>query len=434
MVLLAKFGIGIIVEMAFVYAKTHKNPDANLIESYMPKFVIAGYIEAGQSNLLVKYNELNDKHWPFAFKCNAFNINKDIIAPFDTALNEADLIVNADAIAQDASYNKVEEIMSLTVNGTKFYNGPFSNIRSMCTDLPQNFDHVVGDLLKNQQYFTAIAFRENMQSSIRLLGFIVSDKLENTFNKKISKKVARQVAVKQTKSPTKDATCKSCGKKGHWNRRSKDCLNTTWKKKEPSAYYQVGTTVKTKLASVCPHARLLVSGIRKLIDYNSKLVYIGSMIMNFLLLHLLEQGNVIPVLDSAFVYSCLSLLAGQGSKAPENLKNALVEFKRLLEWNDDIQSRLDSTGFMQVVSYVAKQYETSLRLHIVSHYFKCSKRHLLELISNSRSPFYVNMSLRKRKAILDFIIAKKADPTSDFPSSIKQSADLRKIIDGLLQF
>jgi hypothetical protein len=68
--------------------------------------------------------------------------------------------------------------------------------------------------------------------------------------------------------------------------------------------------------------------------YTTKVMYVGSLFLNYVFLKLLNNGEDIPIIDHTFIYSAFALITDNGKKCPENIQNYFVHFYDQCEINE----------------------------------------------------------------------------------------------------
>ncbi|KAL9536632.1 hypothetical protein MBANPS3_012500 [Mucor bainieri] len=140
-------------------------------------------------------------------------------------------------------------------------------------------------------------------------------------------------------------------------------------------------TIKTALNTVCQYDDVK-NTIRDVCAYATKLVYFGSIFVNYFVLFMMENDIEIPKLDQTLVYTCFSLMADERSKATAEMREAYQQFKNTPVWTNDFQASLRNIQYMKVISYLARTYATSLRLHLADNIEKRTQRYFFTLLSD----------------------------------------------------
>ncbi|CEG68571.1 hypothetical protein RMATCC62417_04808 [Rhizopus microsporus] len=128
-----------------------------------------------------------------------------------------------------------------------------------------------------------------------------------------------------------------------------------------------------------------VTLIQEVVDHITQLIYAGSIFANYYFLELLENGEEPPVVTQNLFYNIFSIFAGQGKHASDSIKKS---FKTFCESTSLTQSDLDkyaSKEYMDIVSSMAKQYETLVRNYVCSTCEDRTLRHVLNVLSEKTS-------------------------------------------------
>lgn len=129
----------------------------------------------------------------------------------------------------------------------------------------------------------------------------------------------------KTNSNTKK-TCPSCGLDTHARSTSNLCTAKKQKKSTHNSDEKKETFfIKCSLKNICRDRRLIDS-IASVTAYTMKVVCIGSLFINYIVLKLLSKGEEVPIIAHTLVYSIFTLVTGNGKKAPKYVQENFVEF------------------------------------------------------------------------------------------------------------
>lgn len=248
---------------------------------------------------------------------------------------------------------------------------------------------------------------------------------------KLDKKSALR-DFKMGKKSDKKKKCSSCGLDNHERKSSSLCLNYKQKeaKSEPEEKEET-FVIKCSLKNVCKD-REFIDAITSVTTYTTKVMFIGSLFINYYFLKVLSNDEDVPVIDHTFIYSVFTLITGNGKKTPTYIKDVFNEFCTECEINQATLKSLTSIGYSSVLSIVCKQYETLVRNHICENHEKRTTRFFLEALSNKSSPFFCkDMSIAKRKSLAHYIYTLKMKQESVWPSSVEKSPHLEDIVKKL---
>lgn len=135
----------------------------------------------------------------------------------------------------------------------------------------------------------------------------------------------------------------------------------------------------------CPR---LIENIAQVTTYTSKVLYIGSLFVNYLVLNMLNKGEDVPITDhTGFIYPAFSIITGNGQKCPEYITNYFTQFKTECEINETIMESLKTIGYSSVITVACKQYETLVKKHVCENHERRSTRLFFELLSDKESTY-----------------------------------------------
>ncbi|KAF1806468.1 hypothetical protein V8B55DRAFT_1372622 [Mucor lusitanicus] len=226
----------------------------------------------------------------------------------------------------------------------------------------------------------------------------------------LSKRQRRRLALHEAQaskasSSSSDKKCR-CGSTTHQTTRYHDCpLRANKMTAVQDDEYCQNFAIKTRLDTVCEYQNIKQT-IRDICARITRLCHFGSMFINFVVLRMLQNEMEIPALNHNFVYTCMSLVAGEGSKATQFMQDTLKQFKTEA-WNEAFTRSLRCTGYMAVVSYVAKSYATFIRLHLAENLEKRTARYLTTLMSDTTSKYYLELLVKNRKSLAQHIWSKR---------------------------
>ncbi|KAI8976743.1 hypothetical protein BDB01DRAFT_701386, partial [Pilobolus umbonatus] len=117
--------------------------------------------------------------------------------------------------------------------------------------------------------------------------------------------------------------------------------------------------IKSSLKATCTSAAFMKS-IDQLVEYTTRVVYVGSLFANHIVLKRVSADENVPIIDQDFEYALFSNLSGNGSKAPKFISQYFEEFKEACQVDKKTLKSLKSIGFATILSISAKQYETTI--------------------------------------------------------------------------
>ncbi|KAI8980904.1 hypothetical protein BDB01DRAFT_707292, partial [Pilobolus umbonatus] len=117
--------------------------------------------------------------------------------------------------------------------------------------------------------------------------------------------------------------------------------------------------IKSSLKATCPSTAFMKS-IDQLVEYTTRVVYVGSLLANYVVLKRVNADKNVPIIDQDFVYAFFSTLSGNGSKAPKCISQYFEEFKEAYQVDKKTLESLKSIGYATILSISAKQYETTI--------------------------------------------------------------------------
>lgn len=253
-------------------------------------------------------------------------------------------------------------------------------------------------------------------------------------SKKIQKKIDKKKALKEFNEQIKSKKpmlCPSCKQTDHSRSTSKLCPYRKEKKviRLKDDDYKVETfTIKSSLKNTCMDARIIKS-INNLVEYTTKVIYVGSLFANYVILKRVDANEDVPIINQDFVYALFSTLSGNGNKAPKFISQYLEEFKKTCQIDEQVLESLKSIGYATILSISAKQYETLIRNHVCENHERRSTRFFLETLSCKTSEFYCRaLTVSQRKSLAHYIYGQRLKEKSRWPSSVERTNALDEIV------
>ena len=182
------------------------------------------------------------------------------------------------------------------------------------------------------------------------------------------------------------------------------------------------------LPNVCNNQQL-VQHIKNLADYTTKILFVGSLFVNFIFIKLLDDGQVIPSIEQSLFTNIFAVMAGNGKKAPHYLKEYFTLFCELITVD---RESLKSINYSIIFSIAGKQYEVLVRNHIHETHERRSITYFLNMMSdNNSSNCCKELPVASRKAFVYFIYKQKQGSEPSWPSSAPCSNYYKEITENI---
>ncbi|KAF7720490.1 hypothetical protein EC973_008073 [Apophysomyces ossiformis] len=204
-------------------------------------------------------------------------------------------------------------------------------------------------------------------------------KAEKAYEKRNAKYEAKaelqQASVHEKLSSGKALRCPTCGGTDHQRSTSKLCKDPTTKRKPPKNFNQT-RVIKASLSNTC-QSTSFVANVRE---------------CRF------------PRSPHQLCYTLFALIAGEAHNADESLKNEFATFQ------ENLESKFKSKGFMTVVSSAAKEYEEAIRNHVCANFQKKTTQYLLICMSDKNDEaFWESSTVKDRNTMAEYMYKKICD-------------------------
>ncbi|CEP08293.1 hypothetical protein [Parasitella parasitica] len=219
-------------------------------------------------------------------------------------------------------------------------------------------------------------------------------------SKKIQKKIDKSRALQEFRlqqKSDKPKLCPSCKQDTHARSTSNLCPNK--KKKEAKLEADEFTkqfVIKTSLKSTCKN-KLFAKNLAQVVEYTNRIIYVGSLFVNFVFLKLLGNGQAIPVIEQNLFAFMFALITGNGKKAPTYLNEYFNDFCELTSLD---REQIKGIGYSSLLNVAAKQYETLVRNYVHETHERRSIMYFLNTMSDENSGNYrKDLPVASRKAL-----------------------------------
>ena len=251
-------------------------------------------------------------------------------------------------------------------------------------------------------------------------------------SKKAQQKIDKQNAFlkfKTEQKALKEVKYPSCGLTTHARSTSNFCPNKNAKVPVCSPDERVKNfVIKMSLPNVCNNQQL-VQHIKNLADYTTKILFVGSLFVNFIFIKLLDDGQVIPSIEQSLFTNIFAVMAGNGKKAPHYLKEYFTLFCELITVD---RESLKNVNFSIIFSIAGKQYEVLVRNYIHETHERRSITYFLNMMSdNNSSNCCKELPVASRKAFVYFIYKQKQGSEPSWPSSAPCSNYYKEITENI---
>ncbi|KAI8997012.1 hypothetical protein BDB01DRAFT_830637 [Pilobolus umbonatus] len=251
-------------------------------------------------------------------------------------------------------------------------------------------------------------------------------------SKKLQKKKDKKVALEEFKMlqrTEKPMLCPTCELTDHSRSTSRLCPYRKERKvvQHNSDEVTETFTIKSSLKSTCTSTAFMKS-IDQLVEYTTRVVYVDSLFVNYVVLKLVNADENVPIIDQDFVYALFSTLSGNGSKAPKFISQYFEELEEACQ--------VDKKTLESIEIYWLCNYSLYLCQAVQNHYPEpCCKNHerrstrfFLESLSNKTSEFYcVGLTVSQRKAVAKYIYGQRLKDKSRWSSSVERTPKLVRV-------
>lgn len=165
-------------------------------------------------------------------------------------------------------------------------------------------------------------------------------------------------------------------------------------------------------------------------EYTNRIIYVGSLFVNFVFLKLLGNGQAIPVIEQNLFASLFALITGNGKKAPKYLNEHFNDFCDLTSLD---REKNKGIGYSSLLNIAANQYETLVRNYIHDTHERRSIMYSLNTMSDKNSDNYrKDLPVASRKALAYYIYHKKQGSSPTWPSNVQNSPENIETTEKLL--
>ncbi|KAL4205640.1 hypothetical protein AB4K20DRAFT_1927632, partial [Rhizopus microsporus] len=176
---------------------------------------------------------------------------------------------------------------------------------------------------------------------------------------------------------------------------------------------------KAKVPVCNPDERVENFHIKDLADYTTKVLFVGSLFVNFIFIRLLDDGQAIPIIEQSLFTNIFAVMTGNGKRASHCLKEYFTLFCELTTVDRD---SLKSINYSSILSITGKQYEVLVRNCIHETHEQRSITYFLNMMSDNNSS---NCSLAY------FIYKQKQASEPSWPSPVLYSNYYKEITESI---